>query len=82
MRHAAYGLALAGLFFVGGADVADAKKKKRMTCSFIAKQCLRGCVKEAPGPFCSTYCSDTRAACLQTGQWNGIRRRFTNVRRR
>ena len=73
-----------GLLVWPGISISDAEaaKRKRLTCSFIEKQCRIGCRKEAPGPFCLNYCSNQKAECLRTGEWLGIRRTFRNVRRR
>ncbi|MEO1280457.1 MAG: hypothetical protein AAFV69_01850 [Pseudomonadota bacterium] len=68
------------LVSVLGADQAHAKK--RLTCSFIAKQCKKECTKEVNEGFCASYCGDERAACLKTGRWEGMVRKFDKVIRR
>ncbi|MEQ8823091.1 MAG: hypothetical protein RIC14_01820 [Filomicrobium sp.] len=88
MRNSFVGLAILTGFACGlmiapsGNGEALAKSKKRMTCSFIAKQCRRECRKEAPPDFCDLYCNDKRAECLRTGEWSGIRRYFDKVIRK
>lgn len=57
----------------------EADAKKKLTCSFIANQCTRECVKEAPEGFCGLYCQDKKRECLNTGEWTGISRQFQNV---
>lgn len=66
---------------VPGNSVAQ-NKGKRLTCSFIAKQCRVECAKEAPELFCNDYCTSKRRECLETGNWFGISRTFKNVRRK
>lgn len=61
---------------------AASKPPKRLTCSFIAEQCMRECPKQASRPFCSQYCGDNKSACLRTGSWYGIAQQFTNVDRK
>lgn len=75
---------LGGLFFVGtvGQEAVAKKRAPKLTCSYIAKQCVVGCSKEAPGDFCGSYCSGQRNMCLRTGEWRGMRRTFVNVVRR
>jgi hypothetical protein len=58
------------------------KRAPNLTCTFIAKQCNIGCVKEAPQEFCQGYCNRTKLDCIQTGNWTGIRRRYTGVQKR
>ena len=78
------------LFWAGGAlahaqepgTPGNPKRAPNLTCTFIAKQCLKGCVKEAPQDFCGGYCNRTKLDCIQTGEWTGIRRRYTGVRKR
>ncbi|MEO1207091.1 MAG: hypothetical protein AAFV45_12245 [Pseudomonadota bacterium] len=67
---------------VAGPYVDTAHAKKRMTCSFIAKQCKKECTKEVNEGFCTSYCGDERAACLKTGRWEGMVRKFSNVIKR
>ncbi|MEL7047794.1 MAG: hypothetical protein AAFO75_02350 [Pseudomonadota bacterium] len=76
------GLAVAAVFVTVSLAPQPAVAKKRMTCSFIAKQCKVECTKEVNEGFCSAYCADKRAECLSTGQWIGISRKFTKVIRR
>lgn len=64
-----------------GPSSAEAARKK-LTCSYIAKQCSVGCGKEAPPVFCNEYCLGERQKCLRTGQWLGMRRTFRSVIRK
>ncbi|MEO0670441.1 MAG: hypothetical protein AAFU50_11635 [Pseudomonadota bacterium] len=54
----------------------------QFTCTQISKQCRRACVKEAPLQFCRGYCLDNKHACFKSGRWDGIKRVFTNVKKR
>lgn len=58
------------------------KRAPNLSCSFIAKQCVQACVREAPRDFCGGYCEQTRVDCIKTGNWTGIRRRYTGVQKR
>lgn len=80
-RLAVFGLLLAMAGSLGAPDAAAAKKSK-LTCSFIQKQCVKECAKQVNVDFCSVYCADKQAICMQTGRWDGIQRQFDNVRRR
>lgn len=71
--------ALVGMF--AAPNTAEAAKSK-LTCSFIQKQCVKECSKQMDKGFCSVYCADKQAMCMQTGRWDGIQRHFENVRRR
>ncbi len=71
--------ALAGM--LAAPNTAEAAKPK-LTCSFIQKQCVKECSKQMDRGFCSVYCADKQAMCMQTGRWDGIQRQFDNVRRR
>lgn len=75
---------LGGLILIGtaGQEAVAKKRVPKLTCSYIAKQCVVGCSKEAPGDFCGSYCSGQRNMCLRTGEWRGMRRTFVNVVRR
>lgn len=57
-------------------------KSKKLTCSFIAKQCLKECRKEVSAEFCSGYCRDQKVDCMKTGSWYGIARQFPRVIKR
>jgi len=72
---------LAGLAMQAGVSPVEAAKK-RLTCSFIKKQCIKECSKQVDASFCKSYCDDRRQECLQTGRWDGIERQFKNVRKR
>jgi len=64
---------LAGLAMQAGVSPVEAAKK-RLTCSFIKKQCIKECSKQVDASFWQE--------CLQTGRWDGIERQFKNVRKR
>ncbi len=71
--------ALAGMIAAPGAAEAN---KPKLTCSFIQKQCVKECAKQVNVDFCSVYCADKQAICMQTGRWDSIQRQFDNVRRK
>lgn len=58
------------------------KRAPDLSCTFIAQQCAKACVKEAPKDFCDGYCNQTKIDCIKTGNWTGIRRRYTGVQKR
>jgi hypothetical protein len=75
-------MGLSSLTFATVYNAPQAEAKRKLSCSFIAKQCRRECSRQMDANFCAGYCSDMRHQCLQTGQWQGISRQFTNVTRR
>ncbi len=63
-------------------EAAAKTRTPKLTCSFIANQCLARCKKEAPAEFCGSYCASNKNMCLRTGEWNGMMKTFSNVVRR
>jgi hypothetical protein len=72
--------AVLGLSALGATDASA--KRKSLTCSFIARQCLTECSKQAAATFCTRYCAEKRAQCLATGSWDSFGRTFQNVIRK
>lgn len=82
LRLGVISLALVSTALISGTGTADAKKKKRMTCSFIAKQCVKQCSKEVDRVFCGDFCGMEKQNCKDTGRWETMGHRFDNVIRR
>ncbi|MEM9030706.1 MAG: hypothetical protein AAGC70_20275 [Pseudomonadota bacterium] len=53
-----------------------------LTCSTIATECFKECAKQATGPFCESYCGETKNVCMKTGRWDGMVHQFTEVEKR
>lgn len=56
-----------------------AASQPRMTCSFVAEECMKGCGATAPQFICAPYCDGHKKTCLDTGAWNGTFRQFDNL---
>ncbi len=78
LHLAATGIAFLALAAPGGPEAQAAK----LTCTFIAKQCVKECRKEVEGSFCNAYCGEKRQECLGSGNWFGLSRTFRNVIRK
>ncbi len=75
-------LALA-LTAVGGATgIQHAAAAPKLTCTFIHKQCMNECVKQAGRGFCQFHCDGEKRSCITTGRWSSFGRTFEKVERR
>ncbi len=74
--HAALAAFAAVLALAGHSQAAFAKK---MTCTFIAQQCVKECSKEVSKSFCQDFCGMERQNCLTSGNWETMGRKFSNV---
>lgn len=65
---------------LSGLQAASAAPK--LSCTFIHKQCMTECVKQAGRGFCQLHCDGERRSCMATGRWSSFGRNFENVVRR
>lgn len=78
LRPTMLALAAATIVTVGRPAAAAPK----LTCTFIHKQCMTECVKQAGRGFCQFHCDGERRSCMTSGRWSSFGRNFESVVRR
>ncbi|MDX2259307.1 MAG: hypothetical protein NW205_10385 [Hyphomicrobiaceae bacterium] len=74
--------ALLALPLIATGSTEAVAKRQSLSCSFIARQCLKECGKQAAATFCARFCGESRGQCLATGTWDSFGRKFQNVIRK